>query len=153
MLLQQGRRVAVIYLLSGVFASCSDSSGSTPIISTDVDAASNADAVERDEGAADGGADAGTDAFADSGPVITPELCVQMCEVVYQVNCPGMQTLDNCVADCLGQATLCTREGLASYKCIIGNGPAALTCDAEFAVLKAGYCAQEQSDLLDCLRM
>jgi hypothetical protein len=88
-------------------------------------------------------------------PVITEELCSAKCEVALRVVCPDQGTMGECVAACLQDATVCTRQGMAFYQCVVASGSDALVCDDALRLirLREGFCTQEQLDLNECLQL
>jgi hypothetical protein len=105
-------------------------------------------------GAGAGRDDASMDGIgsADAAAVITEELCASSCAVTSQVTCPGEATMSECVAGCLGSATICTSPAKAYLECFVVVGPTAFECNAGDVILRSGFCALEESNLADCLQ-
>ena len=101
----------------------------------------------------DGGTPDATEVAGDSGAAISEELCAAMCAVALQIDCPDQPTMSACVADCLGQTTVCVPESKAYFECIIAAGSASLQCNPDLHIVEVrdGYCMQQIEQLFTCL--
>jgi hypothetical protein len=80
------------------------------------------------------------------------QLCTDVCDVGYSLECPGVPPREECIEGCSDPNASCPAESKTFYECVVAHGPASLTCGV-MSVRVAAYCIQEGMNLADCLSM
>jgi hypothetical protein len=103
-------------------------------------ACSSGDATRTDGGMPDG-------SDKPMGP--SPQLCTDACDVIYEVECPGLRPKDKCLEDCNDPNILCPAEEKAFDECLVAHGPTSVTC-VGMSVQVAAACVPEGMSLSKC---